>query len=89
MVDINLWEASASADQKAAPSTCRVIRLLARYFRANGGRATLSPRDITEATGVTNPKSCTDRLRKLGWVGGGRSEFVPLTPVGKWKISLK
>jgi hypothetical protein len=82
MVDIDLWEAGARADLAAAPSICRVIRLLARYFRAHGGRAVLSPAIITEATGVTNPHYCTARLRKLGWIGGGgrSSEFVPLMP---------
>jgi hypothetical protein len=83
MVDINLWEASACADQRLAPSTYRVVRLLARYFRANGGKAILSPRDITEATGVTNAYYCTGRLRKMGWIGGRRSEFVPLMPPAK------
>ena len=89
MVDIDHWEASASADRRITFATARVVHMLARRFRANGGKAALSQGDIADATGVSNPKYCTDRLRKLGWIGGGRSEFVPLTPVGKWKISLK
>jgi len=89
MVDIDQWEASASADRRITFATVRVVHTLARCFRAFGGRAAMSPADIAEATGVSNPKYCTDRLRKLGWVGGGRSEFVPLTPVSKWKIKLR
>ena len=89
MVDIDQWEASASADRRITFATARVVHMLARCFRANGGEAALSPGDIADATGVSNRKYCTDRLRKLGWIGGGRCEFVPLTPVGKWKISLK
>jgi len=89
MVDIDQWEARASADRRITFATVRVVHTLARCFRAFGGRAAMSPADIAEATGVSNPKYCTDRLRKLGWIGGDRSEFVPLTPVGKWKTKLK
>ena len=80
MVDIGLWEASVSADLRIGAPTRRVVRLLARCFRTNGGKAALSPGDIADATGVANPHYCTGRLRKLGWIGGGRSEFVPLMP---------
>jgi hypothetical protein len=80
MVDIDQWEASASADRRITFATARVVHMLARYFRAHGGKAVLSPGDIADATGVANPHYCTGRLRKLGWIGGGRSEFVPLMP---------
>ena len=80
MVDVDQWEASASADRRITFATARVVHMLARCFRANGGKAVLSSADIAEATGVSNPHYCTGRLRKLGWIGGGRSEFVPLMP---------
>jgi hypothetical protein len=80
MVDIDQWEASASADRRITFATARVVHMLARYFRAHGSKAVLLPRDIADATGVANPHYCTSRLRKLGWIGGGRSEFVPLMP---------
>jgi hypothetical protein len=68
------------ADRRITFATARVVHMLARYFRAHSGKAVLSPGDIADATGVANPHYCTGRLRKLGWIGGGRSEFVPLMP---------
>jgi hypothetical protein len=81
MVDISLWETSARADLRIGAPAHRVVRLLARYFRANGGRAALSSSDIAEATGVTDPQYCVRRLRKLGWIGADRpGSYVPLMP---------
>jgi hypothetical protein len=44
---------------------------------------------IADAMGVADPHYCTGRLRKLGWIGGGRSEFVTLMPAPDRRVKVR
>ena len=43
MVDVGYGEASTSADRRMTFATARVVHMLARCFRVNGGKAALLP----------------------------------------------